>query len=513
MPKATCPEFSVEFSDLFPTVRVVGTSIGARAAVETATSPQMSVWTDATDRRRVAAALTAITKDLGKVVERRPVSVAGLTGEFVDCQDKLKDWDTGKTVPWRRLRVMLEGLDGGGRLHATAMCAKADHPEVSAAFFQMLDSVTFLAAGAEAEAARDAGAAEADALLAFARERMEDAATAAAARTAAADEAGVTGPVADAETRFRDALKAGGFARLRTRLRPLAAPGLLLVETADHGEPALGRTRVGGGPDLPDEAPWPRDASGLHLNFLAQTDLAALPSPRPGALPDSGLLSFFSGVDLSEGLVLHAPAGAALTHRPLPDDAAATAETAARMIAWSSDEGRFTLTVPALDGLEGATDADGRISFSRGGAPVVALASEHEIGVRPRALRIEPTLALPLADDRYAAAGVANPFPLWSAVRDGMAVGDGPQHQMFGLLGSEAQGDASPAGVAASRARKAGWEDLAAAPDGWFVLLALRSGGGAGFEFWDHGSVVFMAHAADTARGDFSRTVMYVEST
>ena len=38
-------------------------------------------------------------------------------------------------------------------------------------------------------------------------------------------------------------------------------------------------------------------------------------------------------------------------------------------------------------------------------------------------------------------------------------------------------------------------------------------GGGVGFNFWDPGLFAFMAHAEDTAKGDFSRVFAFVESS
>ncbi|GLK55633.1 hypothetical protein JOD31_000552 [Methylopila capsulata] len=512
MATAACPEFTVEISDRFQVVRVIGTSIGARCAPETDTSPQMSIWTDPADTGSIAKALTDITQDLGEIVERRPIAIAGLEGEFVHCLDELKDWETNAKIPWRRMRVMAAGLSAGGRLHATAMCTNDDLPEVAAAFLRMLESFVVTATGTAATAARQAGDEEVDAMLQAAMARLDAAAKAVSAEAKASTDAGVAPPAADVETRFAAALRSAGLAALHGRVRPLATPALLLIEDGPDDPGATGLTRVGGGPDLAEDAIWPRDESGLHLNFLAQLDLAALPRDDAGfpALPADGLLSFFSGADLHDGLVLLTPAGTRLRRHDLPDDAEEIAVSAARMRVWSSDLGRFRLTATEADGLTGETEPDGRVRFLRDGAPVIALASEYEICATPQRLRIEPTLCVPAEDERYAAAGVDDPFALWRAIEDGMAVGDGPQHQMFGLQAFD-MGAASPVGRAVAHARTAGWTELAA-PDGWFTLLALRSGGGAGFEFWDHGGVVFMAHRDDLARGDVSRVVMLVES-
>ncbi|WP_213816116.1 DUF1963 domain-containing protein [Glaciihabitans sp. dw_435] len=58
---------------------------------------------------------------------------------------------------------------------------------------------------------------------------------------------------------------------------------------------ALGATRLGGTPDLPDGLDWPRDDDGKYANFFGQFDLAELAEFAPGiGLPDEGLLSLFT---------------------------------------------------------------------------------------------------------------------------------------------------------------------------------------------------------------------------
>src|SRR5262249_40444343 len=62
---------------------------------------------------------------------------------------------------------------------------------------------------------------------------------------------------------------------------------------AQHAEPTLGATKIGGQPDLPLDMPWP-EWRGAPLNFLAQIRLADIAAYDPdGELPHEGLLSFF----------------------------------------------------------------------------------------------------------------------------------------------------------------------------------------------------------------------------
>jgi uncharacterized protein YwqG len=52
-------------------------------------------------------------------------------------------------------------------------------------------------------------------------------------------------------------------------------------------------SRIGGAPNLPEEIPWPIGKNGQPLSFLAQLDLAELPSISSIDLPKKGSLYFF----------------------------------------------------------------------------------------------------------------------------------------------------------------------------------------------------------------------------
>jgi len=111
-----------------------------------------------------------------------------------------------------------------------------------------------------------------------------------------------------------------GLARTSIRLRssPLGA-----------GSPAVGATRLGGTPDLPEETTWP-GFRARPLSFLAQINLVHTGSlDHDGMLPDSGLLSFFydaqqtpwgfDPADSGAWAVLFTPRGERLVHRPTPE--------------------------------------------------------------------------------------------------------------------------------------------------------------------------------------------------
>jgi uncharacterized protein YwqG len=90
-------------------------------------------------------------------------------------------------------------------------------------------------------------------------------------------------------------------------------------------------SRLGGRPNLPEEILWPVRASGQPLSFIAQLDLAALPTIEDFALPEAGSLFFFyDGEEVPWGFdpkdkdgtcVLYSPAPLAVSklRRPHPD--------------------------------------------------------------------------------------------------------------------------------------------------------------------------------------------------
>lgn len=87
------------------------------------------------------------------------------------------------------------------------------------------------------------------------------------------------------------------FQEHRQAIHDLARPALLLrtQKTSESGI-AVGASKIGGMPDLPDNTRWPLYKNGKPLAFLAQLDLAEI--ARLGTiiegLPTEGLLSVFS---------------------------------------------------------------------------------------------------------------------------------------------------------------------------------------------------------------------------
>ena len=94
-----------------------------------------------------------------------------------------------------------------------------------------------------------------------------------------------------------------------TAVRTFARPALALVEDPALSTAEVGRSRIGGAPDLPAGVAWPT-VGGELLSFVLQLALDDLPPLGRPALPRQGLLSLFVGCNDStrdvEHLVLHA---------------------------------------------------------------------------------------------------------------------------------------------------------------------------------------------------------------
>lgn len=101
----------------------------------------------------------------------------------------------------------------------------------------------------------------------------------------------------------------------------------LIPKRVDERKLELGGTKLGGHPDLPAKTKWPR-VKGEPLTFVAQIALREVAPHLPkGALPSSGLLSFFLGNDpdgaagyCEQARVIYTPGRAKLIRHELPDD-------------------------------------------------------------------------------------------------------------------------------------------------------------------------------------------------
>lgn len=115
----------------------------------------------------------------------------------------------------------------------------------------------------------------------------------------------------------------GGFEPAAGIVRERVLPCLHVMADGEAGG-ALGATRFGGLPDLPEGTVWPAALDGERLMFLAQLDLAEV-ARRGGAsaLPGEGLLSIFAG-DLqgapeTGAAAMLTPAGTPLVRMQAPD--------------------------------------------------------------------------------------------------------------------------------------------------------------------------------------------------
>ena len=133
------------------------------------------------------------------------------------------------------------------------------------------------------------------------------------------------------EARVREMIRTSDIpAEVATSLQDSLRYSIRLHTTlASDGELALGATKIGGQPDLPQGAAWP-DWRGAPLNFLAQIRLADIAAHDPdGELPHEGMLSFFfdytnwgkQGREAEGSLatVLYVPQGAALQRMMWPE--------------------------------------------------------------------------------------------------------------------------------------------------------------------------------------------------
>ncbi len=122
------------------------------------------------------------------------------------------------------------------------------------------------------------------------------------------------------------ARKVGWTGEAWTALRTFARPALALVEAPTVSTPEIGRSRIGGAPDLRPDTAWP-SVDGELLSFVLQLVLDDLPPLGRPRLPRRGLLSLFLGHNDStrnvEHLVLYVPSSSPkdLVRATPPDDA------------------------------------------------------------------------------------------------------------------------------------------------------------------------------------------------
>lgn len=119
----------------------------------------------------------------------------------------------------------------------------------------------------------------------------------------------VVSPLGSLEEQRADLVELLASAKLEEHADALIIHGIELISRrSDEDSLPVGRSRLGGRPDLPKGMPWPKSGEN-YLSFVAQIDLAEI-GDSGGVLPSSGVLSFFvldEGEDeyLEEAKVFH----------------------------------------------------------------------------------------------------------------------------------------------------------------------------------------------------------------
>ncbi len=92
----------------------------------------------------------------------------------------------------------------------------------------------------------------------------------------------------------RAALQTGGLSRIMPHLETLISNSIRMIsKSIAESEVAVGASKIGGAPDLPDDVIWPL-MGDVPLSFLAQINLSDVqPFDTDKLLPSSGMLYFF----------------------------------------------------------------------------------------------------------------------------------------------------------------------------------------------------------------------------
>jgi uncharacterized protein YwqG len=114
---------------------------------------------------------------------------------------------------------------------------------------------------------------------------------------------------------LRGKLAAAGLGQVAEKIAQLARPCYRLRRKVGlEQDMPVGGSRLGGSPDVPAGFVWPQVTNirtPEDMEFVAQIRLSDLPAPLPEAVPQEGLLSFFTR--WSEGRVFYFPEGTVLT--------------------------------------------------------------------------------------------------------------------------------------------------------------------------------------------------------
>jgi len=283
-------------------------------------------------------------------------------------------------------------------------------------------------------------------------------------------------PVQPTSKKMLDAwLEERGLGHHRKAIAAVALPSIELVpasEREDEQELPLGRSKLGGAPDLPPEFSWPHNSAGQPLSFLAQIQCSDLPArvvEDLEGLAHAGRLWFFYNT-------LDRPAGLS------PGDRG-------EFLVWSSRAEKKTLQ-PLVDAPQEQTDI------------------YEACAVKPTATLSLPVFPEFIEEDEaepYEELVLDLPEPLHKMVGHPNTLQSSMPltcHRVF--QGLDCVDDhLLPVPTV---------EELRAIEREWILLLQIDTDSVAGFEWGDSGRLFFWIRRQDLARGDFSQAWAILQS-
>lgn len=98
--------------------------------------------------------------------------------------------------------------------------------------------------------------------------------------------------------KLKQQLKDNGFEHAINYLIETSRQGVRCAKAGEADYTKLGRSRVGGDPDLPTQFTWPLASDGTPMTFLVQLNMSDIAKQDANELlPKTGMLSFFLGID------------------------------------------------------------------------------------------------------------------------------------------------------------------------------------------------------------------------
>lgn len=98
--------------------------------------------------------------------------------------------------------------------------------------------------------------------------------------------------------KLKQQLKDNGFEHAINYLMETSRQGVRCAKAGETDYTKMGRSRVGGDPDLPPQFAWPLTTDGTPMTFLVQLNMCDVAKNDANVLlPKTGMLSFFLGID------------------------------------------------------------------------------------------------------------------------------------------------------------------------------------------------------------------------